>query len=158
MANEAVERYWRAFREAVREERPVLPEEPPEAWQFGDSAELADSLAQLVLNGTKTATAGLLWEYEAEGIPMPVPGKLEIVLDSRDEPVCVIEYTSAEVVPFDQVGAQFAALEGEGDLTLEWWRDAHWRYFSRRCAVFGREPATDMPVVCEQFRVVWRLK
>lgn len=156
MASEAVSDYWQAFREALRGERPGLPEEPPDAWQFGDSAELADSLAELVLEGTKTATAGLLWEYEAEGVAVPVPGKLEIVLNSRDEPVCVIEYTSTEVVRFEQVTAEFAALEGEGDLTLAWWRDAHWRYFSRRCEVFGREPAMDMPVVCEQFQVVWR--
>lgn len=155
MASEAVTSYWHAFRDAHRDECPGLPEEPPDAWQFGDSAELADSLAALVLAGTKTATAGLLWEYEAEGVPAPVPGKLEIVLDSRDNPVCVIEYTAAEVVPFDQVTAEFAALEGEGDRTLAWWRDAHWKYFSRRCEVFGRTPAMDMPVVCEQFRVVW---
>jgi uncharacterized protein YhfF len=155
VASEAVIRYWQAFRDEVRAERPDLPEEPPDAWQFGDSAELADSLADLVLSGTKTATAGLLWEYEAEGVATPVPGKLEIVLNSRDEPVCVIEYTAAEIVPFDAVTAEFAALEGEGDRTLEWWRHAHWRYFSRRCEVFGKTPAMDMPVVCEQFRVVW---
>lgn len=149
-------RYWQAFREAIRGERPDLPEDPPDAWQFGDSAELADSLAELVLAGTKAATAGLLWEYEAEGVPTPVPGKLEIVLNSRDEPVCVIEYTSAEIVPFEAVTAEFAATEGEGDRTLEWWRDAHWLYFSRRCEVFGKTPAMDMPIVCEQFRVVWR--
>lgn len=151
MASETVHAFWDEFRRA----RPDVPEAPPDAWQFGDSEELADSLAALVLAGTKRATAGLLWEYEDEGTPVPVPGQLEIILDGRDVPVGVLEYTAVEIVPFGEVTAEFAATEGEGDGSLTWWRDAHWRYFSRRCAVLGREPSEDMPVVCERFRLVW---
>jgi hypothetical protein len=38
-----------------------------EAFYFGDNEELANSLAELVLRGTKRATAGSLWSYEHEG-------------------------------------------------------------------------------------------
>jgi hypothetical protein len=34
-------------------------------------------------------------------------------------------------------------------------RDAHWRFFSRECRRIGREPDLRMPVVCEQFEVVY---
>lgn len=39
---------------------------PPPAWSFGSSPEQADRLLELVLAGRKTATASVLWEYEAE--------------------------------------------------------------------------------------------
>ena len=38
-----------------------------EAFQFGDSAALADELGQLVLSGTKRATTGSVWSFEASG-------------------------------------------------------------------------------------------
>ena len=41
------------------------------------------------------------------------------------------------------------AAEGEGDLSLDWWRDAHRRYFERNG---GFNP--DMMLWCEHFRVV----
>jgi uncharacterized protein YhfF len=53
------------------------------------------------------------------------------------------------------VDALFAYEEGEGDRSLAWWRDAHWRYFSRVCERIQRRPEEDMPLVCERFRVVF---
>jgi len=60
-----------------------------------------------------------------------------------------------EIVPFDNVSDSFAATEGEGDKTLRYWREAHWRFFSRECQRIGREPNLHMPVVCEEFKVVY---
>jgi len=38
---------------------------------FGDSPEMADELAHLVLDGPKRATAGLVLEFERDGEPLP---------------------------------------------------------------------------------------
>jgi hypothetical protein len=63
--------------------------------------------------------------------------------------------SSAETLhePADDLGGQvsdgFAVLEGDGDKTLRYWREAHWRSFSRECQRIGREPDLHMPVVCE---------
>ena len=46
--------------------------------------------------------------------------------------------------------------EGEGDRSLEYWRQAHWNYFSPICTALGREASEDMPLVCERFRLVYR--
>jgi uncharacterized protein YhfF len=46
--------------------------------------------------------------------------------------------------------------EAEGDRSLSFWRDAHWRFFSRACASLDHEPAADMPLVCERFRVIYK--
>lgn len=156
MSEKSVEGFWGEYVATLPEgERGRLASPVPPAWQFGDSAEMADELGALVVAGTKTATAGLGWEYEAEGAEPPHPGAYEIVLDGRGEPWCVIEYTRVETRPFDEVDERFAALEGEGDGTLAWWREAHWRFFSRQCAAIGRVPDKRMPVSCEEFRVVY---
>ena len=78
-----------------------------------------------------------------------------MILDGADEPQCIIRTTSVDVVPFEQVSAEFAAAEGEGDRSLEYWREGHWHYFALELAEFGREPSVDMPVVCERFEVVY---
>ena len=127
-----------------------------ESFHFGDSESLANELAALVFSGAKRATAGLLWSHEAEGKPMPEPGDLSIVEQWSREPVCVIETTSIAVVPFEKVGPEFAACEGEGDGSLEQWRAGHWAYFGRECARLAKKPHASMPVVCESFKVVYR--
>jgi uncharacterized protein YhfF len=58
------------------------------------------------------------------------------------------------VLPFDDVTAEFAAIEGEGDGSLAYWREAHIDFFTRECQRLGRTFDLRMPVVCEQFRVV----
>lgn len=118
-------------------------------WSFGDNPKLADELLALVLAGKKTATCGALWQYEADGTPMPKPGELSVVLDGSKTPRCVIETTEIEIKPFDKVDAQFAHDEGEGDQSYAYWRKAHEAYF-RRQGPFS----PDMLVVCERFRLI----
>src|SRR5215213_7242889 len=95
-------------------------------------------------------------EYIAEGSPLPETALKTIVLDGNGDPLCIVETTEVEVRPYDKVDARFAYEEGEGDRSLEFWRGAHWRFFSRTLPNIGKEPATDMPLVCERFRVVYR--
>lgn len=126
-----------------------------ELFYFGDSEALADELAELVLAGTKRATAGLLWAYEAEGQPLPAPGNLSIVTNWAGAPLCVIRTETVETVPFEEVSAEFARTEGEGDKSLAYWREAHWAFFGRECESIGRRPEPRMHVVCETFSVLY---
>jgi len=84
------------------------------------------------------------------------PGDLSVVTRFSGEPVCVIETRKVTIVPFVEVTAEFAATEGEGDGSLEFWRRAHTAYFGRECKRIGREFSQHMPVVCEEFAVVFR--
>jgi uncharacterized protein YhfF len=147
--SDAVARFWAAFRALD----PAAPPAPDLVASFGDTLALCDDLTALVAAGTKTATAGLLWEYEAEGAPLPWPGCLSVFTTAAGEPRLVVETTEVRVVPFADVDADFAYDEGEDDRTLASWRAGHWRYFGRRCAAIGREPSESMPVVCERFRL-----
>jgi uncharacterized protein YhfF len=143
-----------SFWETVRAQHPELPVDVPEAWAFGATPAHADELLALVLAGTKTGTASSLWDYEATGDPLPQLGELSIILDGSGAPRAVIETTDLRTVPFDEVTAEHAFAEGEGDRTLEYWRAAHerfWRAYSENPR--GFEP--DMPVICELFRLVF---
>jgi len=128
-----------------------------EAFHFHDNESGANELAALVLAGKKRATASLLWTFEAQHTPPPQSGSLGVVLNWAGTPQCVIETTAIDVVPFEDVTAEFAALEGEGDGTLRFWREAHWGYFGRQCGLMSKQPSLRMPVLCERFRVVYPL-
>lgn len=147
--------FWRAFL-AARER----PEDTPlcDVFHFSDNAPDATELADLVLAGAKIGTASLFWLYEARCEPVPASGDLSIVTAWDSSPLCIVETTQVAVVPFDRVTAAFAASEGEGDRSLAHWRRVHWDYFGRECQRLGRAPAPEMPVVCENFRVIWRLQ
>jgi uncharacterized protein YhfF/uncharacterized cupin superfamily protein len=125
-----------------------------EQWSFGDSAELANELVELVVHGTKRGTAGSLWAYEHDRLPVPVVGGRSIVTRFDGTPVCLIETTAVAIEPFRDVGEEFAASEGEGDLSLAYWRRVHEEYFTRECATIGRVFSDEMPVVCESFALV----
>ena len=130
---------------------PVRTLRPP-AWAFGATPEQADELLDLVLAGTKTATASSQADYEKEGEDLPTPGTLGIVVDGAGHPRALVVTTEMRVVPFDQVDADHARDEGEGDRSLEYWRVVHERYFAEH-AEGGFLP--DMPVVLERFRVLY---
>lgn len=134
--------------------RPLQVIQSP-AWSFGATPELADELLALVLAGTKTATAGSLWDYEAEDEPLPSVGALSILLDGADHPRALIVTTHVEVRPFDQVDEEHAYLEGEGDRTLRHWRDVHQWVFTN-VASHDRGFAFDMPLVLERFKVLYK--
>ena len=144
--------FWRAACRAV-------PDLPPSAdyqvWHFGDGEKLARDLAELVLRGPKRATAGLLWDAEKDPSMMPVLGGYSLVTDYSSAPQLIIRTSSVDIRPFVEVDDGFAAAEGEGDGSLDFWRRAHWAYFSRRCEALGRKPSNDMPVILERFALVY---
>ena len=123
-----------------------------EAWAYGDDP---DTLAALTLAGTKTATAGAGVWYESGEEPMPKAGEYSVVLNSRDEAVCVIRTTRVYTVPFDQVGAEQAWREGEGDRSLDYWRQVHEDFFRAELEEAGLAFSPEMPVVCEEFELVY---
>lgn len=123
-----------------------------EAWAYGADP---DTLAELTRTGVKTATASAGVWYEIGEEPMPQAGEYSVVLNSREEAVCVIRTTRVYTVPFDQVGVEQAWREGEGDRSLAYWRKVHEEFFRAELAEAGLEFSPAMPVVCEEFEVVY---
>ena len=128
---------------------------PPPAWSFGDNPELADQLLDLVLAGTKTATATSLAELEQAGEPVPGRGDLSIVLDGAGHPRALIRTTDVQVLAFRDVTEEQAAAEGEDDRSLASWRREHSTYFRRMLAGGGAEFSEDLPVAIETFELLY---
>lgn len=148
------DRFWDAY---VTSQAPGrrLHKRYHEAFRFGNTPEMADTLAALALAGTKTAASSLLWEYQAEGKALYAVGDLHVVTTWDGAPVCVIETVELAITPFNKVDARFAYDYGEGERTLAWWRQNMWEYYAAECATLGRTPHDEMPLLCERFRAVF---
>ncbi len=156
MKNAETEAYWQAYLAAL----PAGATHPQNylTTYFGSSLAVAQELADLILGGTKTATAGLLWTYADEEGWMPQPGDLTIMTTFDGHPLGIFETTYITVRPFREVDAEHAYLEGEDDRSLAMWREVHWRIFEKECAELGRTADEDIPVVCERFRLVFPVR
>lgn len=126
-----------------------------EVFYFCSDEKSANTCADLVTRGIKTATCSLRLWYE-RGAPYPRVGTWSIVTDWEGRPACIIDITSIEECRFCDVTDQFAQEEGEGDKSLTWWRNEHRAFFTRECAELQIEFDDTLPLVLERFRVIHR--
>ena len=75
--------------ESIQENQPSIGDEI-DAWAFGVEADL---LADLVLKGEKMATASAYDLYALADEALPQEGTFDIILDSQDQAVCIVEVT-----------------------------------------------------------------
>ncbi|MBE5187359.1 ASCH domain-containing protein [Vibrio parahaemolyticus] len=115
----------------------------------------ANVCAELVRIGQKTASCSMELWYREHGEPMPEVGHLQVVTNWDDEPVCVIQMTDVSTCRYDEVTAEFAYAEGEGDRTLNWWRDAHAAFFKAECDELNIDWHEQRLLVLERFKVVY---
>jgi uncharacterized protein YhfF len=148
--------FWKAYQASLPVGHPHWSAPIPPAWGFGSGAEMADELGSLVVAGIKQATCSSLNEIHAEGEAVPVPGELRIILDGHNTPIAIIETTSIEIMKLNEVPAEFAYEEGEGDRSLEYWLNGHRHYFSMTHERLGLPMSDDIPVVCERFKLIWK--
>lgn len=116
-----------------------------DAFPFGDGPELADELLDLILEGKKTATC---WSA-AEGTKGTEVGKSWVVLDGAGRPRAVLRTVELTQKRFNDMDAQFAFEEGEGDRSLAYWQGAHREYFTRNGGF-----QSDMLLYCERFELL----
>lgn len=124
-------------------------------WHFCDNKEDADDCARLVLSGKKRATSPSVWELELSNDEIPKVGDLNLITNWDGVAQCIIRTVAVEIVPFNKVTSKHAALEGEGDGSLEYWRDVHQSYYERVLKGSDYEIKKDMPIVFEQFEVIY---
>ncbi len=122
---------------------------------------LRAQLVAAVLRGEKTATAGLLVDYERDGDPLPEVGERQAVVDNDGRDVAVIEITEVRVIRIGDADLSFARDEGEGFESVAEWREAHdryWRGYAGEIREFLGEPGWDVGddtlFVAERFRLV----
>ena len=120
--------------------------------------EIIDGIGALAVESLKRGTCHLAMQFEKDNIAMRSVGDHWIVVKTDGTPVCVTKIIAINIVPFSQVGPEFAASEGpEGGLipSHENWSDAHRGYFREQCERWGVPWSEDLPVVCESFITVY---
>ncbi len=116
----------------------------------------ADALLQLYLEGKKSAGSGLVKDYETAGDPLPTEGCFWIILDSLKRPRCIVKTIRVEMHTFDAVPEKVAIAEGEGDLSLAFWREAHMQFFEPYLKDLGITNLGSEKIVTEFFEVVFK--
>ena len=124
-----------------------------EAWSFGEAP---DKLADLVLQGIKTATCSAYDLYQINNEPLPQAGDYSVILNSSEEAVCIIKTIKVYVTEFKNVSEEHAFKEGEGDRSLEYWRKVHESFLTNELASVHKGFDENTKVVCEEFEVVYK--
>ena len=95
------------------------------AYAYGANSQDADILSDLINRKIKTATTSVYDHNE----DVPIVG----------------------IMPFKNVNAEHAYLEGEGDRSYEYWYKVHKKFFTWECKEAGKDFTEDTEVVCETF-------
>ena len=140
---------WNAYKKI----NPYIGDEI-DAWAFGEESDL---LADLVLKGEKTATASAYDLYALEAESLPQEGTFDVILDSQNQAVCIVEITRVSVESFKYVSADHAFKEGEGDKSLAYWRQVHEDCFAEWLREAGLTFTPESKIVLEEFRKVYPL-
>jgi uncharacterized protein YhfF len=120
------------------------------ALEIGTPGPMRQRLNQLVLDGLKRATAGLLLEYVREGEELEFEGDLLALVDDDTRRIATVVVVDVATTPFIEVPWRFAKAEGEGDESLDEWREGHRRFWTAE----GETIDDQTPVVLIWFELV----
>ena len=133
-------------------------------WGFADPGPLREELTALALAGIKTTTASLFVEFGLEAEGVPVTGQIDVLVDSDERPVAIVENISVRIVRLADVDDRHAIDEGEGYVDAAAFRvdhEAYWNGYLDRIREGLGDPTfvltDDTLVVLERFRILERL-
>jgi len=116
-----------------------------EKWSFAIDNE---KLIQLVLEGKKVATTYL---YDVKEIPTI---EEESILCYNDKTkACIVKTKDYKVMKFKEMSQELCELEGEGDLSLSYWKKVHLDFFKSLDKRFNEEST----IIFEIFELVQKL-
>lgn len=118
---------------------------------------IADELLALYLSGKKTAGSGIVKDYELAGDELPKVGNYWIILDSKNIARCLVKTIRVEYYQFEAVPLEVAIAEGEGDLSLEYWYEAHINFFSPFLKEWMISDLSKETLVTEFYEVVYKV-
>jgi uncharacterized protein YhfF len=99
--------------------------------ELGTPGPMRNRLNDLIINGNKRATAGLLKEdYIDEGDEIDFVGERLAILDNDQKQIGVIKVTRVDVLEFKDVPTEFALAEAEGDLSGDDFRQSHSKFWN----------------------------
>jgi uncharacterized protein YhfF len=145
-----IERFWLDYQKASNPQVTGFS-----AAAFGPTRALADEHAALIREGSKRAHATLERDFEAEGDELPRAGDHVVVLDGAGTPRAIVRTRHVERRYFNDIDAEFAFENGEGDRTLAWWLIAYRQEFAERAEAQGFQVGERAVLILEFFDRVW---
>ena len=146
--------YWQKYISSLPIDK--VPVNPFITASFAGNSDITDKLLDLYLLGKKTAGSSIVEDFLSAGDPLPQVGNFWIFLNSREEPSCILKTESIQIHKFYEVPLEIAIAEGEGDLTLDYWRKVHSKLYSPHLKLWGLESIQDATVITEFFSLVYR--
>ena len=132
------------------------PLNPNISASFAGNKEITDELLNLYLIGKKTAGSSIVEDFVSAGDELPQIGNYWIFLNSKEEPSCILKTVDIKIHKFNEVPLEIAIAEGEGDLSLEYWRKVHSDLYTPFLNAWGLKEIADATVITEFFNVVYR--
>lgn len=123
-------------------------------FQFGSDA---DGLLSLVILGYKTKTSSLYELYKLDNSELPKENDYSIILDSKNNAICLIRNTKVEIKKYKDVNEDDAYHEGEDDRTLSSYRIAHNEFFECEAKEYNITFNDESLIVIKTFEVVYSL-
>ena len=150
MNKELIDKFWNEFSVKTN----CCPDKKyVDVFSFDLDKVSADILLGLVLSGKKRATASSLFSFKEDNIPQV--GDFNILTDGDGNPHCIIRTTQVTIRPFKDITVDMTIREGENE-TVEEWRNDHRYFFIEEGKMLGYEFSEDMPVVFEDFEVLYQ--
>ena len=115
----------------------------------------ANELLALVLSDKKQATCSSLLALKAEKAKLPEVGDYNIITDFNGEPHCIVQTQQVRVIQMNEMTFEICQAEGEDDC-LESWLANHHKFFKEEAEIFGYEFSENMPVVFENFTLIYK--
>lgn len=149
--NYIIEEYWKRFIGS----NPDYKNKEYKVWHFGYGEYLPNKLIGFVKEGKKTGTSSALEMFEGSDEKVPEEGDISIITYGNGIPGCIIETKEIKKKKFKDIMEEEAILEGEGDLSLNYWRNTHECFFRIEYEEKGKEFTEEIPVIFERFEVLY---
>lgn len=134
-----------------------LPDSTPfggELSYANDDEDLAPILS-LILCGKKTANFSALAGYHIDNEPLPHKSQYYVLNNWQGDHMAVIKTIDVQVVPFEEITWDMAQKEG-ADENLSEFRQRYTEFFNEDSDIVGYDFSPSMPVIYEEFKVIWK--
>lgn len=142
--------FWNDYIDTLSEEldHPII-----EAGMPGDITNSGE-IIKLILSGSKTATSGLVKDYELAGDSLPKEGNFWIVLNELNKPQCILRTVRVVINKFSEITEEIANAEAYGDSSVKVWKKTHLDFFTPYLEGMDIDNLDEENIVTEFFEIV----
>lgn len=146
----ALEAFWAEAKKA----KPAIGDDYEVRW-FGIDAKTTQSIFNHITTDNKHGTFTLPWILERTGQPVTKVGTLITLIDYGGAPTLVLRITGNEVIKFGDIDERVTNLDGPPVRDVKVWKPVHRDFWNGVLKKYDMAVTDDMPVLVEQFELVY---